>query len=272
MSKDRLLTIEEAAQYLNVSKTSLRRWTKIDRLPCARVGVRQERRFHQSDLDRFLSRSANSGESRSLSGAGLPDMIAGEAVASAGAVARSAARHVALYFHDRDELWKLFRPYVADHLQVGAPILYVHDERARYDVLMRFRAEGWDPDHLIEEGMLKLLAPAEAYLRNGTFVPERMLDFMEAAILYWRASSYSQILIAGEMTWYLSGAPGVESMIEYEHQLNDLLVRYPNVTIVCHYDTCRLNGTTVLGALCSHPYVQLPDRLVPGFFQASHPK
>lgn len=272
MSKDRLLTIEEAAQYLNVSKTSLRRWTKTDRLPCARVGVRQERRFRQSDLDRFLSSSANSGESQQPSSTNLPDMAAGESVALSGAVARSAARHVALYFHDRDELWKLFRPYVADHLQVGAPMLYVHDEHARSDVLMRFRVEGWDPDLLIEEGLLKLFAPAEAYLRKGTFVPERMLDFMEAAILYWRASGHSQILIAGEMTWYLSGAPGVENMIEYEHQLNDLLVRYPNVTIVCHYDAGRLNGTTTLGALCSHPHIQLSDRLVPGFFQTSQHK
>ncbi len=266
MSEDRLLTIEEAAQYLNVSKTSLRRWTKADRLPCLRVGVREERRFRQSDLDQFLSSSVNSVEPAVFSGANLPDR------ASADAVGRKAARHVALCFHDRDEFWKLFRPYVADHLEAGAPILCIHDENSRADMLTRFRDEGWDPDRLIADGMLKLLAPSEAYLRNGAFVPERMIDFMEAAILSWRASNHSQILISGEMTWYLSGAPGVENMIEYECQLNDLLVRYPNVTVACHYDTSRLNATTTLGALCSHPHVQLPDRFVPGYFQPAHPR
>lgn len=31
--------------------------------------------------------------------------------------------------------------------------------------------------------------------------------------------------ISGEMAWYLTGAPGVEGMIEYEGRLNDLLRR-----------------------------------------------
>jgi hypothetical protein len=93
-----------------------------------------------------------------------------------------------------------------------------------------------------------------------------MIDFMEAAILNFRSSGHSKILISGEMTWYLTGAPGVEGMIEYECLLNDMLQRYPQVTIVCHYDLHRLSGAIALGGLCSHPHVQLPDRLVSGFF------
>ena len=41
---DKLLTIEQAAQYLNVSKTTLRRWTKSGTLACMRVGAKGERR------------------------------------------------------------------------------------------------------------------------------------------------------------------------------------------------------------------------------------
>lgn len=263
MSEERLLTIEEAAQYLNVSKTSLRRWTKLDKLPCVRVGMRGERRFHKSELDKFLGVAERSSQQ--------------EVGAAASHIAEDAAgvaetpgdvRHVALYFHNRDELWRLFRPYVADHLNAGAPFLYIHDENARDDVLKRLRSEGWDPEGLTEKGMLKLLVPAEAYLRTGSFVPERMIDFMEAAILSWRAAGHEKILISGEMTWYLTGAPGVEGMIEYERLLNTMLLRYPQVTIVCHYDLHRLSGAVALGGLCSHPHVQLPDRLAPGYFGA----
>ncbi|MDD5248668.1 MAG: MEDS domain-containing protein [Rhodocyclaceae bacterium] len=271
MSEDQLLTIEEAARYLNVSKTSLRRWTKLEKLPCVRVGMRHERRFQKSDLNKFLIVVERSPEAVAatatarLRTARSPRVE--ETLPAGRAMAAGEVHHIALYFHDRDELWRLFRPYVADHLKAGAPFLYIHDENAREDVLARLRSGGWDPDRLAADGLLKLLVPAESYLRSGTFVPERMIDFMEAAILSWRASGYDKILISGEMTWYLSGAPGVERMMEYESLLNGMLLRYPQVTIVCHYDLHRLSGAVALGGMYSHPHVQLPDRCAPGLFQ-----
>jgi excisionase family DNA binding protein len=49
-----LLDIREAAEFLRVSETSLRRWTNAGRLPCLRVGGRRERRFRRSDLLAFI--------------------------------------------------------------------------------------------------------------------------------------------------------------------------------------------------------------------------
>jgi len=260
MAKGKLLTIDEAAQHLNVSKTSLRRWTNLGTLQCVRVGARRERRFRQQDLDRLLNPEARPPEP--LVTQGSTDALA----ALAEAAERGVARHVALLFHDRDQLWQLFRPYVLDHLQRGAPVLYVHEESSRDDVTARLQSEGLDPDRLTEQGLLRLLVPTEAYLRTGSFAPERMIDFMEAAILDRRAADHPRMLVSGEMTWCLSGAPGVEGMIEYESRLNGLLARYPQVTIVCHYDMQRLSGAVTLGAFCSHPHVQLPGRIVPGYF------
>ena len=58
-----LLDISEAARFLNVSETSLRRWTNAGALPCLRVGRRRERRFRRDDLLAFMepqpSRSAS---------------------------------------------------------------------------------------------------------------------------------------------------------------------------------------------------------------------
>ncbi len=50
---DELLDIEQAAQFLNVSETSLRRWTNAGRLACFRVGRRRERVVWQHDETRF---------------------------------------------------------------------------------------------------------------------------------------------------------------------------------------------------------------------------
>jgi transcriptional repressor of dcmA and dcmR len=53
-SQDRLLGIKEAADFLSVSVTSLRRWSDSGELPCYRVGRAGHRRFRQSDLLAYL--------------------------------------------------------------------------------------------------------------------------------------------------------------------------------------------------------------------------
>ena len=257
---DQLLTIEEAAQYLNVSKTTLRRWTKNGQMACSRVGVKGERRFLKADLNASLNTTSSTSNSTAKRASSDPLVVLADAAA------RGVPRHVCLHFKDRDELWQLFRPYVLDHLRQSAPILFIHEEGLRSEVQTQFKSEGYDPVELVQAGLLRLLEPSEAYLRADTFVPERMVDFMEAAILGFRAAGHEVVLISGEMSWYLKGTPGLERMIEYERLLNKLLARYLSVTIVCHYDIHRLNGAVTLGALCSHPHVQFGGRLVPGYF------
>jgi transcriptional repressor of dcmA and dcmR len=53
-----LLDIREAAEFLRVSETSLRRWTNAGRLPCLRIGGRRERRFRRADLLAFVGAGA----------------------------------------------------------------------------------------------------------------------------------------------------------------------------------------------------------------------
>jgi excisionase family DNA binding protein len=52
---DRLLTLEETAQLIKVSKISLRRWTRDGSLPCVRVGLRGDRRFRLEDIESYLA-------------------------------------------------------------------------------------------------------------------------------------------------------------------------------------------------------------------------
>src|SRR4051812_43824984 len=51
---EELLDIKQAAGFLQVSETSLRRWTNAGRLACLRVGLRRERRFRRADLLAFM--------------------------------------------------------------------------------------------------------------------------------------------------------------------------------------------------------------------------
>ena len=56
MTKDRLLTIREVADYLRVSERSVLRYIEAGRLKASKVGWW---RVKQSDLDDFLKRTSN---------------------------------------------------------------------------------------------------------------------------------------------------------------------------------------------------------------------
>src|SRR3989475_10809828 len=62
--QDDVLDIKQAAQFLKVSETALRRWTNAGRLACLRVGRKRERRFRRTDLLAFV-------EQQPLAGAAL---------------------------------------------------------------------------------------------------------------------------------------------------------------------------------------------------------
>src|SRR2546430_12840832 len=119
---------------------------------------------------------------------------------------------------------------------------------------------------LIERGLWRIIPPAQAYLLTGRFDAQRMLAFMESAILAALAAGYDRVFLTGEMTWSLPNAPGAEGMMHYEALLNPLVEKYPGVTIVCQYDLRRFDGASVLDALRTHPSVHVPSGRLPGFY------
>ena len=138
-NKRHLLTIEEAAQLLNVSKTSLRRWSNDGRIKCFRVGARRERRFLLDDLNAFLKVDQSSN----------PPCDPYDPVAYLDSAAKEGTpRHVCLHFHDADEQWRLYRPYLNSHLATKDPVYYIYDVDkgiSHNDLLDRLRQEGADP-------------------------------------------------------------------------------------------------------------------------------
>ncbi|GAC1309518.1 MAG: hypothetical protein NVSMB21_16160 [Vulcanimicrobiaceae bacterium] len=262
MDRDRLLTIDEAARYLNVSKTSLRRWTNSGHLACHRVGVRAERRFAVGDLSAFLVSSAvvHANAPPVTRAAPSHEAPIAEIAADGG------ARHVCSHFSDDREWWAMFRPFVSQHLDAGAPITYLHDTTTpdRFGDLLR--AEGFDPIDLARRGLLDFVLATQAYLPSGRFVIDDMLEFVESLILGHLRRGHRTMLVSGEMTWSLRGAPGSDGMIAYEKRLNDVLARYPGVTIICQYDMERLGARTTLESIGVHPWVRAPQGLFRGFF------
>lgn len=257
-----LLTLEEATKYLAVSKTTLRRWTNDGRLECHRVGPRKERRFDPDVLDAFIA--GNTPEAPALDVAQCLPTITG--LKDSGA--DLASRHVCLFIARHEERWEAFRPFFLKHLRAGKPTVYIYSASTRDEMKAHVRDEGLDPDDLAKRGLLTLIPASDAYLRNPIFTPEFMVAFIRLQIIRKRADNQPEHLIVGDMDWFFSDQPGAESMHEYEAALNDLLLEYPQTTIVCQYDLSRFGGVDVMKACCSHPGIVYRKQLYGGYYDA----
>ena len=53
-----MLTVSDAARLLNVHVNTVRRWSNQGVLKAYRIGSRNDRRFHEEDIARFLLRES----------------------------------------------------------------------------------------------------------------------------------------------------------------------------------------------------------------------
>src|SRR5713226_7145085 len=96
---------------------------------------------------------------------------------------QSHQRHICLFFLNPNEQWQMLRPYILEYLNAHVPVLYIQESALSSRLLELLRAEGLPLEELIARGLLRLLPPAQAYLLGGSFDTQRMLSFVEAAIL-----------------------------------------------------------------------------------------
>lgn len=55
---ERMLTVSEAAEILGVSKTTIRKLSKIGQIKSFRIGTGKHRRFKKKDLIEYLERNS----------------------------------------------------------------------------------------------------------------------------------------------------------------------------------------------------------------------
>lgn len=256
--REKLLTLDEAAAFLGVSKVSLRRWTNDGVLGCHRLGPQGRRRFDLEQLKKFAKR--DDANVRPEKEAQFPLHRLGS---SATATTR---RHVCVFFRNPVEQWEVFRRYFLHHYRQRQRTFYMHSASTSSRLADRLTTEGIDFDEATRSGLLRLVPADQAYLKPGSFSADSMLAFVRQAIIGMKSEGFTAPLITGEMDWYFSMAPGVEEIHEYERRLNLLLDEFPEVTIVCQYDISRFDPEATLEACCSHPLMEWRGNLHHGSF------
>jgi hypothetical protein len=110
-------------------------------------------------------------------------------------------------------------------------------------------------------GRLDIHLPESTYLVGGEFTTSHMLTFWTESMVKAEIEGYSFCRLAGEMTWALRDAPGVEHLVGYESELNRVTSGYP-VLVLCLYDLDRFSGEVVVNIVRTHPQVLIQGILV----------
>ena len=161
--------------------------------------------------------------------------------------------HACVFFHDREEEYRLLLPFVREGVAQHDKILQIVDARHRDERLRRIAGLGIDVARAQASGQLEVRPWQDAYLRGGRFDQNAMLALLQE-VLERGKEQFGMTRVWGNMEWSLEDFPGVEDIVEYESRLNQVTSRFDDV-VVCTYDLKRFSATVVMDILRTHPQV-----------------
>lgn len=254
-----LLTISQAADFLNVSKVTVRRWTNDGKLPCSRVGSRGERRFLESDLRQLISRPH------------APDKAMGEL----GDQAKGA--HRCVLCDESQQGWSAIVQEIVAHLANEAHVTFIGDASRQQRAAKAIEKSGFDLEAILGSDRLRLLSVEESYLVSGTFSGSRAAAFVESTILDARSRGFDCTLFVGWSDWLFSAQqnyiePGNFEVAEYERILGEMVQRYPDSTILCPYTFSDITSATLIELASYHTQIQFQSQVVFGQSSSGEPR
>ena len=162
--------------------------------------------------------------------------------------------HLCLIYETQEEQLATAIPFIKLGLERGEYCLYITNENSTQDIIDSLNLIGLDAERFLKSGSLSITTPQETYLKQGSFDPDWMIEFLRQKIVKAKADGFSALRLTAEMTWALQNIPGSNRLMEYEAKLNALLPRYDCLAI-CQYHRTRFNSVTLTDALYTHPFI-----------------
>jgi excisionase family DNA binding protein len=232
-----LLDIKQAAQLLQVSETSLRRWTNAGRLACLRVGRRRERRFRRADLLAFL-------EEQPARAALAPPAVPGatDATTIAGISVPFGSHLVALYSDDAGRA-NLAAAFLADGLGPGSVCYLVTTPEAQAEVLNRLARSGAAVDPAIGAGRL--------VVSEHTSSVTAQCEYFETQFRAATRAGARSLRLVGDVSAFAAAVMRGQ-LVELEAEFDRLIARRFPVVTLCTYDARRHSSLDLFTALQAH--------------------
>ena len=148
----------------------------------------------------------------------------------------------------------MLMPFIKEGFERGERAFHVVDPEHRATHLRRLGESGIEVGDAQHSGQLEVRRWQEAYLRDGHFDQQRMIELIQEVLREGKAKGYPLTRLVANMEWALEDRPGVDDIVEYESRLNYVLPKYDDV-VVCTYDLAKFNATVVMDIMRTHPMV-----------------
>ena len=184
------------------------------------------------------------------------------------------SRHVCAFFNSDDEAYRVLLPFVADGFACGHKAIHLVNPDQRCDHVHRLATVGIDATTAEETGQLDLRTNTDAYLREGRFDQDQMLETFERWASGNDNGGYPLSRIVCRMDWAGDGSTHIEDLIEFESRVNDVWNVHDDV-VICVYPLAKFGGDVVVDIMRTHPMIIIggvlqenPFYVPPGTFLA----
>src|ERR1700691_5891758 len=163
-------------------------------------------------------------------------------------------RHVCAFFNNDDEEYRVLLPFIKEGIERGDKAVHVVNPQQRPDHLQRLAAAGIDAAAAEASGQFELKINTEAYLRDGRFDQDRMLDAFEQLASGNAKGGFPLSRICCRMDWAVEDRSYVDDLIEFESRVYDVWRRHDDA-VICTYHLSKFGGDTVIDIMRTHPMI-----------------
>jgi len=228
---ERLFDIKDAAEFLNVSEMTIRRWTNSGKLKCYRVGGKRERRFHKSDLEELLHDSQNhSMKPLGFRGQKAPD-----------------GSHMTHFYSGNNEALSVSVPYLLEGAKRGEALLLVMPPERSRELLENLDGQ----NH-----------PVATWRKNGRLTVTAGMDSPEEMIRYLGefATRTHKFRLLGDMIWATLKSWDLAALSALE-RASSFMSHGENGLLLCQYSLEDFSGEHIMMATEFHQHTIYKGRL-----------
>jgi DNA-binding CsgD family transcriptional regulator len=169
--------------------------------------------------------------------------------------------HVCFFYSGVEQRDAVLLPYLREGVDAGEKCMCAIDSVDPATITARV-AESVSADRPLVAELLSVHRAHEVYLRNGRFSKDVVISYLDAVMMsLTRDQQFPLVRGAGEMTWVLGEQVGVEELFDYEHAINFVAPKYPQV-LLCMYDISRFGEQMLINAIKTHPKLLIGEALV----------
>ena len=163
-------------------------------------------------------------------------------------------RHVCAFFNSEEEEYRLLLPFIQDGFGHGDKAVHVVNPGQQQDHLRRLAAAGIDTATAQQRGQFELKTNTEAYIRDGRFDQDRMLEVFEQLASGNAEGEFPLSRIVCRMDWVVEQGSYAADVVEFESRVNHVWSRHEDA-VICTYYLGKFGGDIVIDIMRTHPMV-----------------